>query len=146
MADQTQSYSSHRRFIPLWHFVALPIVLGGVLVEADRMYKYGIHKGTAWDLIYAIGVLLAVFYSRVMAMTVQDRVIRLEMRLRLSGVLPDSLKARVNDLTPKQLVGLRFASDAELPGLVEQCLSGSLKDGEAVKKQIKTWVPDFLRG
>lgn len=146
MADQMQTYASHRRYIPMWHFVALPIVMINVFVEASRVYRYGAYKGTLWNLTFSIGVALAVFYSRTMAMKVQDRVIRLEMQLRLQGLLSEPLRSRINELTPSHMVGLRFASDAELPALVEQCLKGELAHGEAVKKQVKNWVPDYLRG
>ena len=145
MADQTQTLANHRCYIPWWHFFALPIVLGNVFVEGDRLYKYGLQKGRIWDFVFALGVLLAVFASRTMALKVQDRLIRLEMQLRLTALLSEPLKSRIRELTPSQMIGLRFASDAELPGLVEQCLSGGLADGEAVKKQIKNWVPDLLR-
>ena len=77
--------------------------------------------------------------------SVQNRLIRLEMRLRLKDVLPASLAKRVNELSAKQLVGLRFAGDSELQALVERCLSGELASDEAVKKQVKDWQPDWLR-
>ena len=75
----------------------------------------------------------------------QDRVIRLEMRLRLTAVLPDDLRAHILSLTPSQLVGLRFASDAELPDLVRQVLSGKLADQKAIKKAVAHWQADHLR-
>ena len=145
MSDQTQTYATHRRWLPGFHFVALPIILANVFVEGWRMYKYGVYKGTTWNLVFSIGVLFAVVFSRTMALKVQDRLIRLEMTLRLATMLPDSLKSRIRELTPGQLIGLRFASDSEMPALVEQCLKGDWKGAEDVKKQIKTWVPDFLR-
>lgn len=78
-------------------------------------------------------------------MAVQDRVIRLEMRLRLREVLPPDLQGRLAELTRGQLVGLRFASDAELPELVRQVLNGSFKTATEIKKAIKHWQGDFLR-
>ena len=143
MAEQT--FQNHRRYIPMWHFVAFPIVLVNVVVQGVRIYKYGLHKGTAWEFVFAVGIVLAVFYGRTMALTVQDRLIRLEMQLKLMGMLPEPTRSRLKDLTRSQLIGLRFASDAELPGLVDQCLSGALAGAEDVKKQIKSWQPDYLR-
>ena len=145
MADQTQTLANHRRYLPWWHFFAFPIMLGNIFVMGDRIYKYGLHKGTGWDLIFAVGLFLAVFASRTMTLRVQDRVIRLEMTLRLTALLSEPLRSRIKDLTPSQMIGLRFASDGEMTGLVEQCLSGGLANAEAVKKQIKNWVPDNLR-
>ena len=142
---EAQTYKTHRRWFPMLHFVAVPIVVINLGITVYRGFKYGFYRGPIWNIIFALGIVLAVFASRQMANTVQDRVIRLEMRLRLAGILPAAMQSRINVLTPKQMVGLRFASDAELPVLVERCLSGQLKDGEAVKKEIKTWVGDTLR-
>ena len=96
-------------------------------------------------MVYTFGILLCVWRARAQTLTVQDRVIRLEVRLRLKEVLPAALVARIGDLSARQLVGLRFAGDAELPGLVERCLSGQLANDEAVKKEIKNWQADWLR-
>ena len=142
---EAQTYKTHRRWLPMFHFVAFPITMINVGVEGYRAWHYGIHRGTVWNFVFAVGVMLAVLASRLMVNAVQDRVIRLEMRLRLAGILPAAMQGRINDLTPKQMVGLRFASDAELPALVDRCLSGELKNDEAVKKQIKDWQPDWLR-
>jgi hypothetical protein len=83
--------------------------------------------------------------SRVMAMKVQDRVIRIEERLRLERVLPSDLQPRINEFTIEQLVGLRFASNAELPELARRVLDEKLNDRKAIKELIKTWQPDFAR-
>jgi hypothetical protein len=83
--------------------------------------------------------------ARLMALKVQDRVIRLEMRLRLREVLPADLQPRISELTPQQLTGLRFASDGELPDLVRQVLAGSLKNATDIKKAVTHWQGDYLR-
>ena len=142
---EAQNLKNHRMWFPIWHFAAFPIAIINVGVWGYRLYAHGVHRGAIWDTIFAVGILLAVFASRTMALKVQDRLIRLEMRLRLAGILPDALKGRINDLTPRQLIGLRFASDAEMAGLVERCLKGDLANDEAVKKEIKNWVGDTLR-
>ena len=142
---EAQTIKNHRQWLPMWHFVAFPVALINVGVWGFRLYKSGFSGAAIWDTIFAVGILLAVFASRTMALTVQDRLIRLEMRLRLAGSLPDALKGRINDLTTRQLIGLRFASDAEMAGLVERCLKGELANDEAVKKEIKSWVGDTLR-
>jgi hypothetical protein len=145
MADQPQSYANHRRYDPLWHFVGGNIVaLGfiGALVHAirhpDRLLNWA-------GVVYTLGIVLVVFRARVQTLTVQNRLIRLEMRLRMKDVLPPALSARASELTTSQLVGLRFAGDAELPALVERCLNGQLADGGAVKKEVKNWQADWLR-
>ena len=141
---KAQNYSNHTRWFPLFHFGASPILLAYALwaiwsavqePSADRV----------WMAVFAIGVFLAALSSRAMAVRVQDRVIRLEMRLRLAAVLPEELRAHIPALTTGQLVALRFASDGELPGLVRQVLSGKLTEGRAIKKAIVHWQADYLR-
>lgn len=139
-----QDLKSHRRWVPAFHFVALPIMMANVVMAAIQAYRIQT-RWNMWTVVVAVGLFVVTLYSRVMVNTVQDRVIRLEMRLRLKEVLTGALASRIGELTPKQLVGLRFAGDAELPGLVERCLSGELVNDEAVKKQVKNWQADWLR-
>ena len=139
-----QDFSSHRRWHPIWHFFVVPVVLGNCLVQGRHLIRAQ-NAGTAWQLVVAVALLLAVFAARIQTLIVQDRLIRLEMRLRLKHVLPEALRGRTMDLTPAQLVGLRFASDAELPALVERCLKGELTAKDQIKKEVKDWQPDFLR-
>jgi hypothetical protein len=139
-----QNLKTHRRYDPAWHFVGGMIVLFGVIVAAVHAFKEGGFYN--WSMaVYTVGILLTVFRARAQTLIVQDRLIRLEMRLRLKEVLAAPLAARIDDLSVRQLVGLRFAGDAELPALVERCLSGQLADDEAVKKEIRDWQPDWLR-
>jgi hypothetical protein len=139
-----QSYSNHLRWFPLFHFVVTPILLAyaiwaiWVFVQSPGVEQF-------WAAAFAIGVFLAALSSRAMAVRVQDRVIRLEMRLRLAAILPDDLRPHIPRLTLKQLVGLRFASDAELPELVRQVAAGKLADQKAIKKAIVHWQADHLR-
>ena len=144
-AQPQQDFQSHRRFDPAWHFVGAMIVLGGFIGAIVHAARHPDRMINWVGVVYTLGILLVVFRARAQTLMVQDRVIRLEMRLRLKDVLPAALAARINELTPRQLVGLRFAGDSEMTGLVERCLSGQLADGEAVKKEIKNWQPDWLR-
>jgi hypothetical protein len=144
MTTQAQDYKSHRRWLPAYHFVVVPILLINVILSIWHAVRIQT-RWNMWTVVVAVALLLGMLYARVMANKVQDRVIRLEMQLRLREVLTGALLARIRDLTPRQLVGLRFAGDAELPGLVERCLSGELANDEAVKKQIKNWQADWLR-
>jgi hypothetical protein len=88
---------------------------------------------------------LVALYARMFALTVQDRVIRLEMRLRLEKLLPADLKSRILEFSVGQLIALRFASDAELPDLARRVLDEKVKDKKSIKQMIKTWKPDYLR-
>ena len=102
-------------------------------------------SGTVIGLLVAFALLVLAFTARIFALTVQDRVIRLEMRLRLQQVLPADLRARIPEFSTGQLVALRFASDAELPELARKVLQDNLTDRKAIKKLIRNWQPDFLR-
>jgi hypothetical protein len=93
----------------------------------------------------AIALLLAALYGRMFALAVQDRLIRLEMHLRLQGLLPANLRPRIPEFTVNQLVALRFASDAELPGLAGKVLAENLQDRKTIKQMIQNWQADELR-
>jgi len=101
--------------------------------------------GSIVNVLVAMALLVLAFYARAFAMTVQDRVIRLEMRLRLAGALPPDLCPRIPEFTVGQLVSLRFACDAELPELARKVLDEKLDDRKAIKKLIKNWQADYLR-
>lgn len=139
-----QSYSNHLRWFPLFHFVVSPILLAYAIWAIWLAIRWpGAER--VWTAAFAVGVLLAALASRAMAVKVQDRVIRLEMRLRLAAILPEDLRPHIARLTPGQLIGLRFASDAELPGLVRQVIAGKLATPKAIKKAIVQWQADHMR-
>jgi hypothetical protein len=144
-AKAPQNFKNHRRFDPLWHFAGVLIVAAGLVVAVVHAVRHPEVSWNWWFAVYAFGILLVVGRARNHSLTVQNRVIRLEMRLRLKAVLPPALGARIDELSVSQIIGLRFASDAELPGLVERCLNGQLANAEAVKKEIKNWQADWLR-
>ena len=139
-----QNYSNHLRWFPLFHFVVSPILLAYAM-WAIWVAVRAPGAGPIWTAVFAIGVFLAALASRAMAVRVQDRVIRLEMRLRLAAILPEDLRPHIHRLTPTQLVALRFASDGELPALVRQVVSGTLADQKAIERAIVDWQPDHLR-
>lgn len=140
-----QTYANHSRVVPAFHLVALPILF---LNLGDQIYRI-IHLGISFDnivaILLAIALIIVAVYARMFALTVQDRVIRLEMRLRLEGVLPPDLKPVIPKLSVDQLVALRFASDAELPTLCRRVLEEKLTKRAAIKQLIKTWKADYLR-
>jgi hypothetical protein len=140
----TQNYQSHAKFVPLYHFVTLPILLVNVLLMGWNLVS-GPSAMSAWALLMAIALFLAALFGRVFALKVQDRVIRLEERMRLRDLLPAELKGRVNDFTPEQLIAIRFASDAEVAELAAVVLRENPAKRDAVKKLIKQWRPDDAR-
>ena len=144
MAEPEQTFQKHARWLPLFHFFALPTLVVNVLVAAWALVRVP-GLAAAWGLVFAMGLLALGFVSRTQVLTVQDRVIRLEMRLKLRGLLPPDLQPRINELTHRQLVALRFASDAELPDLVREVLAGKLATSKDIKMRVKNWQPDWLR-
>jgi len=145
MADPTpQNYKNHRRFVPLYHFVLFGILVVNLLwcvVRAVRAFSFE----TVWGIFMALAFLVLFFYLRTFALTVQDRVIRLEMRLRLKDLLPTELRGRIGELKPAQLIALRFASDGELPDLVREVLSSNIEDRDVIKRKVRDWQADHLR-
>jgi Family of unknown function (DUF6526) len=139
-----QKFENHAKFLPPFHFFVAPILLINVIWCAVRVVR-AFSAGAVMALLVAMALLVLAFVSRIMALTVQDRVIRLEMRLRMQQVLPTDLRARIAEFSTSQLVALRFAGDRELPELARQVLQDNLTDRKAIKKLIRDWQPDFLR-
>jgi hypothetical protein len=144
MAERVQSYQKHTRWLPGFHFFVMPVLLANVFVSAWRLWQMPT-LGMTFGLVVAAALLLLGLLSRLQAVTVQDRLIRLEMRLKLRQLLPPDLQPRINDLTYRQLVALRFASDAELPDLVRDVLAGKLTTSKEIKMRVKNWQADWLR-
>ena len=117
-ADQT--YANHARWLAPWHFIAFPVLAINVVIAAIAAFK---NPGfdAVWWLLVSIALLLTVFTARAMATKVQDRLIRLEETLRLNRLMAGR-EADVAKLTVEQLVGLRFAADAEVAGLADRAL------------------------
>jgi hypothetical protein len=144
MATPVQTYKNHVRLLPAFHFFVLPVLFLNTLNALRHVWLVP-NRSTAWTLIVAAALLMLGLLSRMMTLTVQDRVIRLEMRLRLQQCLPPDLRSRISDLTPRQLVALRFASDSELPDLVRDVLAGKLAASKEIKLRVKDWQGDWLR-
>jgi hypothetical protein len=140
----TQNFENHAKFVPAFHIFILGIFAINLVWSIYRLIHV-FSAESAISLLLAIAFILLAFYSRIFALTVQDRVIRLEMRLRMQQLLPAELRPRVPEFGLSQLVALRFASDAELPALAKKVLDEKLNDRKVIKKMIREWQPDFLR-
>ena len=139
-----QSYQNHTRRVPLYYFAVGLIFVANVLVAGGRtMTDFSL--ASVSELLLALALLGACFYLRVFALAAQDRVIRLEERLRMQALLPDDLKPRINDFTTPQLIALRFASDLELPDLSRRVLDENIVDQKPIKEAIRAWRPDYQR-
>ena len=143
MADTAQNFANHTKYDPPFHFFLLPLLVANLISMGVHLFRHP-SVGSLWLLVLSLAAPIAAIRFRIYALRVQDRVIRLEERLRLMSVLPEPLRSRIGELTDKQFIGLRFASDQELPGLVERALDEKL-DRTQIKKAITDWRPDYLR-
>lgn len=144
-----QSYKNHVRWDPAWHFFILPILMLNIAFAAYKLvHDWNLpashHFLFGWWVIVAIVLFMAIGKSRMYSIKAQDRIVRLEERLRLQSLLPADELARSHALTVDQLIGLRFASDAELPALVKRTLDENLNRTQ-IKKAIVNWRPDHFR-
>jgi multisubunit Na+/H+ antiporter MnhB subunit len=145
MAPPAQNFQNHKRYFPLFHFIAVPLLALYLLYAIYALIRAP-SLATAAGLVLAAGVLATVFASRAMAATVQNRVIRLEMSMRLERVLGAAAAAdAISTLSLRQIIALRFASDLELPKLIARVRSNEFKTNSDVKQAIREWQADYLR-
>ena len=142
---EPQNFKNHVKFVPLFHFFSAPILIMNFVWCCVRLWKSHFAIEGFLGVVVAAGLLTTLLSARLAALAVQDRVIRLEERLRYARLLPEDLKARMGDFTIAQIVSLRFASDAELPGLARKVLSENLQDRKQIKRMVQNWRPDYLR-
>lgn len=144
MAEKVpQTLANHTRLDPLYHFFALPVFGFAVIWSIAHFIRHpGLHTAGLFLLLTAAAI--AVFKLRTYATRLQDRIIRLEERLRLAALLPEPLRSRIPELTEGQLVALRFAANGECPSLVERAISSKTAPAD-IKKAIQNWRPDYWR-
>lgn len=138
-----QTYANHARLDPWFHFFLAPIALIIFIASIVHLVRHP-HPWGLVHVVLAFALFILVFKVRSYSLKVQDRVIRLEERLRLATLLPDPLRARINELDVRQLIALRFASDAEISALVERTLNGKLTQKQ-IKQAIQNWRADNFR-
>jgi len=143
MDKKPQSFANHAKYDPPFHFFVLPVLVINVLVVGYLLLRFP-GPGGAWLLVLSLAFLVHAGRMRSYATHLQDRLIRLEERQRLAAVLQEPLRSRIGELTDSQIVGLRFASDAELPALVQRALDERLGRAD-IKKAITDWRPDYSR-
>ncbi|MFL2434028.1 MAG: DUF6526 family protein [Vicinamibacterales bacterium] len=138
-----QNYDNHAKFIPIFHYIALPLLLvnffGALFQITQDITFYSFNQ-----LGLAISLIIVAVFTRLFALKAQDRVIRLEEQLRRQTLLPDALKERATRLTMEQIVALRFASDEELADLTQDALNNNTSP-KALKQAVKHWRPDYDR-
>ena len=149
-----QNCSNHGKFVPMFHFFVIPVLIANVIwntVSASRILGHSaaisasLLAAVAFSILVSIALLLLAFLARLFALGVQDRVIRLEERMRYERLLPDDLKPRIGEFTINQLVSLRFASDAELAALAREVLDGKMNERKVIKQMVQNWRADYQR-
>ena len=141
---EAQSLKNHARTIPAYHYFVFGVLAANVVWTAYRVVT-DFSGDRLRSVLVAVALVVLALYARIFALTVQDRVIRNEMQERLRQVLPASMHSRIADFTIGQLVALRFASDAELPGLCTTVLDDRIDDRRKIKKMIRNWRADLIR-
>ena len=145
MAEPTpQTYQNHTRWVPGYHFLTMPILALNLVWNLYRLVT-SFSFETVVGVLLAVAIAFGVLFARIFALAAQDRVIRLEERMRMQALLPDDLKPRINDFTTGQLIALRFASDGELPDLARRVLDEQIAKQKPIKEAIKVWRPDYQR-
>jgi Family of unknown function (DUF6526) len=139
-----QTLQNHVRFDPLFHGFVLPVFLINVIVTIVHFVR-DMSFNSGWMIVVAIALLVGAVKTRNYPLKAQDRVIRLEERMRMNSVLPEPLRTRAGILTESQIIALRFAPDDELPALVEKTLAGAFPKQADIKKAVAIWRPDHFR-
>lgn len=145
MAEKPQNLQNHVRIVPPYHMFVFPVLFVNIGWAIYRVVKFPISFPTVFGVFLAVALLILALYARLFALTVQDRIIRLEMRMRLAELLPPDLRPRIPEFTVAQLVSMRFACDAELPALARKVLDDKMSDRKAIKRLVKDWQGDYVR-
>lgn len=142
--NTSQNFANHAQTVPGYHYITGPLTIIYVCWSIWRAFT--LRSGeSVFDLVGALALFGAYAYARIFPLRAQDRIIRLEERLRLSRLLPADLAARIDELRPRQLIALRFASDGEVVELVREVFAGTLTHPKEIKMRIKSWRADYLR-
>jgi hypothetical protein len=142
-----QNFANHTKFFPLFHFFVLPVLLVNLGIQVywlKELWNTFTFR-SIFNVLLALALIAGFLSARRFALAVQDRVIRLEERLRYQRLLPADLQPRIEEFSVAQLVSLRFASDAELPALARKVLDEKMQERKAIKQLVQNWKPDYLR-
>jgi len=139
-----QNFANHTRWHPTFHFFVLPVMLIN-FIWAVVMFVKGPGWNSGWWIVVSVALVMLTTFVRTYSLKVQDRVIRLEEKLRYQQVLSPSLAQQMSALTPGQIVALRFAADEELEELVRAVTAGRFVKTKELKKAIKNWRADHFR-
>ena len=142
--NRPQNYSNHARFDPLYHFVLSAIILVTLVMGIGYCWRHSNSLKAVWVLFAEAALVIIYIRLRTYPLKTQDRIIRLEERLRLMLLLPETLRPRINELTESQLVAIRFVPDEEIPEIFEKALKHNLSNKQ-IKELVKNWRADHFR-
>ncbi len=143
-AAPAQDYANHRKFVRGFHLVALTILLINLIYSAFVVVT-SFSVDSVIGVLVAVALILVALFARIFALGAQDRVIRLEERMRLHELLPPDQRGEIDNLTTGQLIALRFASDGEVGDLVAAVIAEEIGDRDVIKKRVKSWRADHQR-
>jgi len=145
VADSTpQNFANHAKFVPMYHMVAFPMIMTYVAYSLYTVIT-AFSVASLISLLFGVGVIIVTLFARLFPLAAQDRIIRLEERMRLHELLPQEQHGTIGQLTTEQLIGLRFASDDEVADLIRTVVSEGIKDRKEIKSRVKNWRPDHQR-
>lgn len=138
-----QTLKSHSRLDPLFHLFVGPVLFANLIIAIVYLVLHP-HFHAAWLVVLSVAALVLTFKVRLYPLKVQDRLIRLEERLRLQALAPAEWHSQLYRLTEDQLIGLRFAGDDEVVQLAKQALEHNLSRKQ-IKERIRSWRADYFR-
>lgn len=141
--SKTQSLKNHARLDPAYHFLLLVVYLANLVYASFHLYRQP-SLSSGWYLVLSLVIIVPLLKLRAYPLKVQDRVIRLEERLRLQALAPQEWHAQIYRLSEEQLIALRFAADDEVVQLAKQALEQNL-DRKQIKERIRSWRADDWR-
>ena len=143
---EKQAYKNHIRYYYPHHFILYPVLLVLIIVSTCFIFKYPgfAPLWAAFSIVFILIGWLSFMVRQHYALNNQNRIVRLEMRLRYYQLTNKRLEHLEDQLSFSQIAALRFASDEELPALVQQTLDHQLSP-DAIKRAIKNWLPDTMR-
>lgn len=144
MPEESQSFENHAKMVPAFHGVTTLLIVTALILSLVRVAQEP-SMDTAATVLLSFALGFTAWFARSFPLKVQDRLIRLEERLRMTELLPSDLKARIPEFSTDQLIALRFASDAELRELARRVLEEGLTDRKEIKILIREWRPDHER-
>ena len=144
MADTPQTFANHTRWQPPIHYFVLPVMMINVFWTTIVFVKEP-NRNSGWAIMVSLALLTLLFYVRLNPLKAQDRIIRLEEKLRYQKVLSPAVCEQASALSPGQIIALRFAGDDELEELVSAVLAGKFAKDSEIKQAIKHWRADTFR-